>query len=266
MAQINYSSAQMDQINTLKSQIEDYCQTKGIDSKSYTSYLDNKTTLDPAILNDPVFQAYWQMTYLQLMEIVNPSQVQSLTSEVGEVNFETLYAHTDQTTRDFMFNLVSDDPELMAFVASQNGNPDMPPEKILQLINKNMAPSTEDDLAYVDTQAREIQERLGLGATYDYLINTEEGLKTTENHLMVALSDMDSSLNQLGEALKSHTMSAQEVEATKMKFEQVSANKNLLLAYIQKIEDALQKMMELYSTMVKAQNDLSSSLVRNWKS
>ena len=77
----SYNTDQLAQIDTLKSYVEDYCNSNDIDPSIYLSGLDgNKISED--LKNDPAFQAYWQLTWLQVTEIIDPTQISSLDAQV----------------------------------------------------------------------------------------------------------------------------------------------------------------------------------------
>lgn len=266
MPNINYTSTQNQQVNDLRSYIEEYCQTNGIDPGIYTSALDG-ATIDPALLNDPAFQAYWQLAYLQLMEIINPLAVQSLYSEVGEIDFDALYSATDAETNEFIRNLVLDNPDLMAFAAIRDNDGATTADAVLQALQQRRAgrgtgPSSDGNSPeeYVDEEARDLADELGLGGVWDWMIDNEEGILSMEGFLMQGLAEIDQQLAGLQEALESGEMSAEAFEAQAAG---VNMNRDLYLGLIQNLEDALGTIIEMFSQLIKAQNDQQLALARN---
>ncbi len=261
MTTVTYTSTQTDQINDLKAYIEEYCSANGIDPSVYTAALDG-STLDPAILNDPAFQAYWQLAYLQLMEMIDPALVQSVYAEVGEIDFDAVYAAADAETNEFIQNLVLDSPELMTFFAEADGDSSTDPEAVTTALT---AYSTDSEsfgggTEYTDEQARDLAQELGLDGMWDFLIETEEGMKSSENYLMEGLAEMDQQLADLSEALESGEITAEEFSAG---VEQISAYRQIYVSLIQNFEDAWSTLLETFSQLLKAEEEGQMAIARN---
>lgn len=258
MVEISYSTGQQDQVNQLRSYVEDYCKANNIDPALYTNYLDNKKTLDPTIINDPAFQAYWKMTYLSLMEIINPTLTQSVYSEVGEVDFDKVYAKAGNDLNDLLNKIVADDPALINFVALQQGDPD-PNSGLLQKIfsaGKNAAEPGH----YVDEEARRLGQELGLGGAYEWLISHEEGIISTEQFLMNGLAEMDQKMAEITEGIRSGRLTAEEGKAD---LETMSQNRGIYLTLIQNLESSLNKMLEMFSNLKKEQQEALRVIANN---
>ena len=273
MAQISYTEGQTHQINDLKNYVEDYCQTNGIDPAMYTNALDGATGIDPALLNDPVFQAYWQLAYLQLMEIINPSLVQSLYSEVGEVSFDALYARADPELNEFIRNLVTDSPELMGFAAMSDYSADTDPRVVMAELQRRVASpppvaassesgSSVTSIDYVDEDFRKIKEEFKLSGMWDWLLNTEEGIRSSENFLMGELSNLDQQLADLKDALEAHTLSPEAFAADASK---ISTYREYLVGLIQNFENNLSQLMTMMSQIIKQRSDMMQSLSQNMR-
>ena len=258
---VTYTTDQSAQIDDLKSYIEEYCEANGIDPAIYTSALDGQT-IDPDLLNDPAFQAYWQLAYLQLMEILYPEMVQSVYAEVGEVDFDTLYAAAGDEINEFMADLVADNPELMSFAALTDGDPTTDAEAVSSAIETYSAEigASGNSTDYVDEQARELAEELGLGDMWDYLIDTEEGIKSTENYLLNGLAELDQQLADLQEALESGQITAEEFSA---QVEGISMYRELYVGLIQNLEDSWGNLIEMFSQLLKAQEEGQMAIARN---
>jgi len=264
MTEISYSSDQLQQIEDLKSYIEDYCSANGIDPAVYTSALDGSTTIDPSLLADPAFQAYWQLAYLQLMELINPSLLQSINAEVGEIDFDTVYAAAGDDMNEYIQNLVMDNPELMAFFAQADGNSATDPDDV---INSLEAYSVSSDAfgdsggdGYTDDQARDLADELGLSGMWDFLIETEEGMRSSESYLMEGLAEMDQQLIELQTALENGEISAEEFSAG---VEQVSAYRQIYVGLIQNFEEAWSQLLETFSQLSKAEQEGQMAIARN---
>lgn len=261
MAEVTYTTNQEVQIDELKSYVEEYCEANGIDPAIYTSALDGRT-IDPQLLNDPAFQAYWQLAYLQLMEILYPEMVQSVYAEVGDVDFDALYAAAGDEINRFVENLVVDSPELMSFAAETDGDAATDSKAISAAIEEYSADigTSENSTDYVDEQARDLAKELGLGGMWDWLIDSEEGIKSTENYLLNGLAELDQQLANLQEALESGEMTAEEFSA---QVEGVSMYRELYVGLIQNLEDALGNLIEMFSQLLKKQEEGQLSIARN---
>ncbi|MBI2339107.1 MAG: hypothetical protein HYU99_01910 [Deltaproteobacteria bacterium] len=258
---VTYTTDQSAQIDDLKSYVEEYCEANGIDPAIYTSALDGDA-IDPELLSDPAFQAYWQLAYLQLMEILYPETVQSVYAEVGEVDFDSLYAAAGDEINEFMANLVADNPDLMAFSALTDGDSETSADTVTALIEEKLADAGESggSTDYVDEQARDLAEELGLSGMWDYLIETEEGIKSTENYLMGGLAELDQQLADLQEALESGEITAEEFSA---QVEGISMYRELYVGLIQNLEDAWGNLIEMFSQLLKTQQDGQMAIARN---
>lgn len=261
---IYYQTAQEQQINDLKSYIEDYCQTNNIDPTVYTGALDSRTGLPPDILQDPVFQAYWKLAYLQLMEILDPALVQSLYGQVGADNFDFdhVYSLVDPEFNQFLENLVVDNPELMAFLAQSDGNPDTSPEEVMAAISQLTQGLVPEP--YVAEDARRLIEELGVdNGLVNALLSTEEGIRATEQSILMSLAEMDAELAELRTALREGTMNADEFNAV---VGQISANRQVNISMLGDIEGNLSNMFQLFSNLLQTQTEALSQIVRNWNS
>lgn len=254
MAPINYTSEQQSQIDTLKSYVNEYCESHNIDPEVYTKYLDNKQSIDPALLNDPIFQAYWKVTYLQLLEMISPEVLQSVVGEAGEINFDEVYAHAGDDINNFIMQLVSDDPELMAFVAASDQNAATDPNYIRTLLE---GPSGGDPAIYVDEEARQMAQEWQLGGMFDSLISQEEQTRTAQNHLLMGLAEMDQQYAELTEALSQGDMTAQP------KLTQLAQNRELYLQMAQKLEESLTTILNLFSQLLKSMNESQRAIANN---
>lgn len=260
MVQVTYTSAHTQQINDLNSYIEDYCSANGLDPSIYTAAL-NSQTIDPNILKDPVFQAYWQLTYLQLSETVSPTLAQSFYAEVGEVDFELLYPKTGDEMTTSVQNLVD---ELNRGGASSDSSSVQAGSRMLvSTTGTTLSGETSNSSSgtdYTDEAARELAEELGLSGMWDFLVESEEGIKSSENFLLEGLAEMDEQLTSLQEALESGEITAEEFSAG---VEQVSAYRQLYVGLVQNFEDAWSNLLQTFSQLLKAEEDGQMAIARN---
>lgn len=267
MPAISYTASQTEQINSLTAYVEEYCQAHGIDPNIYTSALNGEADIDR---DNPVFQAYWQLAYLQLMEVINPTLVQSLYAEVGvggEVNFDMIYNATDPETREFIQNLIQDSPELMAFAALTDYDSETNPQAILEALASEIPPAEEggagvegDPHTFINEEARALAEEFGLTGSWEWLIGTEEGIRSTESFLMEGLNQLDNEILALQGQFESGAMSP---EAFQAQVGRVSTYREIYVGMLQQLESGLTHLMELMSQLLKTQIDLGAALANN---
>lgn len=259
---VNYTSDQVQQVDDLKAYIEEYCQANNIDPSVYTSALDSRTGLPPDILQDPVFQAYWKLAYLQLMEILDPALVQSLYAQVGADNFDFdhVYSMVDPEFNQFLENLVMDNPELMGFLAHSDGNPETSADEVMsaisQLIQAEVAPP------YVAEDARRLIEELGIdNGLVNSLLYSEEGMKSAEQSILMELAEIDAMMVELTDGLRTGSMSADEFNA---RVGQISSNRQVLIAMLGDLQGKLGNMFQFFSNLLQTQTEALAQIVRNW--
>lgn len=255
MPEIDYTG-RAGEIDQLTSYINEYCEARGIDPEQYTAYLDGNRALDPAIFEDPGFQAYWQVSYLQLVEILDPPLIQSVYAQVGDVNFDEVYSRADPEFNEFLENLIMDSPELLAFAAAEDGT--ISEDAVWQFLEEETASPYDTD--YVDEQARALQEEFGLGGMWDHLINTEEGILSLENALVMTLTELDQGLEALRQSLAEGTISEDEFSA---EFQMNSAYRGTILGLIQSLDDTLSNQLEMFSELIESEDNLQLAIARN---
>ncbi|OGQ06554.1 MAG: hypothetical protein A3G32_01515 [Deltaproteobacteria bacterium RIFCSPLOWO2_12_FULL_40_28] len=258
MTTISYSESGIAEKEAIREYITDYCTSQGIDPNLYLSSLDGVQTVDPALFQDPVFQAYWQLAYVRLMSILDPELVQSLDAEIQAGNIDALYSKMGEEDYQAIQQILMDSPEILAFTAQDAGD-EASAQQLLNSISSS-AVATTGSTEYVDEQARAMAEALGLNGMYDYLIGTEEGIKTTEAHLMEGLGEMDMQITQLSEALRSGEISAEEFAA---QTEQVSMYRELYVGLIQDLEGSWNNTIEMFSQLVKTRDEGLAAVTRN---
>jgi hypothetical protein len=283
------SADQLAQIDTLKTYVEDYCSANNIDPAVYLSSLDGNTISDD-LRNDPAFQAYWQLTYLQLTEIIDPSSINSQDGQVGEINFDAVYAAADQQTKDLITNLLQDDPELMAFALAQAGQTEDSDSLLSMFTAANTAAATSTTAGAVmgsnyltdvpgtpsgmspadtggnamgdDSDARALGDEYDLGGGYDWLIDTEEGVHSTESSIFDYLAEMDQQLVDLKGALSTGQITAEEFSS---QAGDISTYRETMLGMLQQLESSLSTIFDMYSKMVEQATQMQMSTINNMK-
>lgn len=278
MPPVSLSSSQNQQIEDLRSYVQDYCQTNGIDPAIYTQALDPGNSLDPQLLNDPAFVAYWQLAYLQLMEIINPTAIQSLYTEVGEVNFDLLFTRTAESNpelNELVRRIVADSPELMAAVAASDTDVATDPLEVMNLILAHIPSSqgaasgeegeepVEDPLQFVDHGARKWKEEFGLSDAWDDIIEMEETNLSWQNFSLNEMAELDAQVAKITDALRGGKVSADEMEANKADLQSISQQKQFYMGMLQNFQQTLNTRMELISKMLKTQNESMQAVVNN---
>jgi len=287
----SYNTDQLAQIDTLKSYVEDYCNSNDIDPSIYLSGLDgNKISED--LKNDPAFQAYWQLTWLQVTEIIDPTQISSLDAQVGEVDFNALYAAQDAETNALITDLISDDPALMAYVLKESGQVEASDSLLALFTAANTAAATSttvdsyaaalglglgdipDEVSGTTTSdtlnnnmfeandARDLAAQYDLGEGFDWLISTEEGIRSTESSIFGYLAEMDQQLVDLKDALDTGKITAEEFSADSSN---ISVYRETMLGMLQQLETSLSSVMEMYSKLIEQANEMQMSTINNMK-
>lgn len=237
-----------------------YCEANNIDPDVYVKALDDGTTIDPDILNDPIFQAYWQLTYLKLMEIVNPALIQSVYAETGEVNFDDVYARAGDDWNNYLENMVLDSPELLGFGALTDGNPETQESEVFAALDDYYAARGAASTDYIDEEAREMAQEMGYGGMWNWLIGTEEGVISGMNGLMGYYTEYQQMYAELAQGIQDGTI---DPEAGGAQLQQLSSSMSVVTTYMQNFQNFLSDIMEQFSNLKKAQSDGQMSIIRN---
>lgn len=278
MTDINYSSTDLNQMDQLREYINDYCAANDIDPATYVAALDDGASVD--LSDDPAFQAYWQLAYLQLVYLLSGGATDM--SSPGDVSYDEteLMAAYNAVAADPEQNyilelaeeMLADDPELMAFFTTQTAGADAG-NSLLATINLAEASSTTSSgsdsaeesstsYSYVDQQARDFAEAYGSGSGLDWLIEYEEGIRGAEGSILNQLAEMDQQLVELTDALNSGNMSAEEYSA---QVDQISSYRETMLAMMQQLEANLSNIMEMYSKLIEQANEMAMSVINNMR-
>lgn len=262
-----YSSDQIAQLEQLRQEIEAYCETNGIDPNIYLSALDGGT-IDEDLKNDPVFQAYWELAYRQLLEIIAPTEIYSAYGSIDEIDFDTLYQLTedyDPSINSFVETLLADDPELMAYyVGLEAGDMDAGTAVLMeinQLYVDSATEAAEEAEEYLYTaDSRAYAEEAGLTEEFEGILDTIEATKAAETSILTQLAEMDQSLMELAEAMNSGEISTEEYSA---QVESISASREMLMTMLQALESSLATILEMYSKLLEQMRDMESSITSN---
>jgi hypothetical protein len=280
MTDINYSSTDLNQMDQLREYINDYCAANNIDPATYVAALDDGANVD--LSDDPAFQAYWQLAYLQLVYLLSGGATDM--SSPGDVVYDedqlmaAYNAVANDPEQNYILELAEemlmDDPELMAFFTTQTAGADAG-NTLLATINLSGSSSTSSSASdsssdessstqytYVDEQARAFAEAYGSGSGLDWIIEYEEGVRGAEGSILNQLAEMDQQLVELTDALNSGSMTAEEYSA---QVDQLSAYRETMLAMLQQLEANLSNIMEMYSKLIEQANEMAMSVINNMR-
>lgn len=262
-----YTSDQIAQLEQLRQEIEAYCEANNIDPNIYLSALDGGT-IDEDLKNDPVFQAYWELAYRQLLEIIAPTEIYSGYGGIDEIDFDTLYELTetyDPSINSFIETLLADDPELMAYYqALETGDVDAGTAVLMeinQLYVEAAEEAAEDTEEYLYTEdSRAYAEEHDLTEEFEGILDTIEATRAAETGIMTQLAEMDQTLAELAEAMNSGEISTEEYSA---EVESLSASREMLMTMLQALESSLATILEMYSKLLEQMRDMEASITSN---
>lgn len=262
-----YTSDQIAQLEQLRQEIEAYCEANDIDPNIYLSALDGGT-IDEDLKNDPIFQAYWEVAYRQLLEIIAPTEIYSAYGSIDEIDFNTLYELTesyDPSINSFIETLLADDPELMAYYqALETGDVDAGTAVLMeinQLYVDAAAEAAEDAEEYIYTaDARAYAEETDLTEEFEGILDTIEATRAAETSILTQLAEMDQTLAELAEAMNTGEISTEEYSA---EVESLSASREMLMTMLQALESSLATILEMYSKLLEQMRELESSITSN---
>lgn len=291
--EINYADRQ-DQVDQLRNYIEEYSRENNIDPNIYIAALDGQG-IDAGLRNDPAFQAYWRLAYLQLLEIIDPVSAASLHAEIGlsEENFDEIYESVDADLNQLIEDLISDSPELMAFAAQHDGDPTTNAQMVLNLIEMSGLDEEAEDGERVpviggpnpgpasssgggsssqqgssvqrirNEEARRLGNELGLGGLYHTFVETEEGYRSLEASLLGALADIDQQEAEITQAFLDGRISEHEMNQELAKSQ---SSRGMILNMINNLEQTLATILETFSNLIKAESEMQQEVARNWGS
>lgn len=272
------------QIEDLASTLQAYCAETGKDFAFYAAALDQSKTIDPALLKDPAFQAYWRLTNLQLNEIIDPTPINSEPCQVAlPENFESLFLTTSTEMTEFNTTAVASDPSYATFLVTNDANQNT--DSLLFDIQQAVSDSAESAMStasgMVDSEqvtsdfdmidegdssmgysadARDFAERYGYEEEMSYAIGTEEGIRSTESSILTMLAEMDQQLVDLKEALQSGAISAEEFAADS---DNISIYRETLLGMMNQLETSLMTVMETLSKLIEQAIEGRMAVINN---
>lgn len=252
----DYTSA----MDAIRQEIEAYCEVNGIDSAQYLDSLDENFSL--AVYDNPTLEAYFQLAYMQLAELLDPALINSLEAQIGEVNFETLYANAGDDFNELVVSLIEDDPELMAYYAMQGGG-ETEGQFLLDYLSEIQTEAGADSGSESFTDdARELAEMYGFGEGFEWVVDQEDLFKAAEMSILERLQEYDSAIMDLAEMLESGEISETYFES---EMQNIYYGRETLLMMLSQVTEQEMRFFEMISEMYEKANEMNMSIINNMR-
>ncbi|HLD45304.1 MAG TPA: hypothetical protein VJC18_07700, partial [bacterium] len=190
-----------------------------------------------------------------------PEVINSLEAQVGEVNFDTLYAAAGDEFNGYITSLIEDDPELMALFATQaggEGEGDWVMGYLSDLAaNTDMGDSNQGSLT---DDARALADMYGLGEGFDWVINQEDLFASAEMAILDRLAEYDQAMADLVAALESGALSDTQF-ATEVQNCQFA--REVDIALLQQMTDTKMSLFETISKIYNQTFEMQKSIINN---
>lgn len=225
-------------------------------------------TIDAAILQDPAFQAYWQMTYLKLMEIIDPTLVMAGYAVEGgnlEALFNYVYARADQTTNDNLETMALDNVNLFGLSADVDGDPNTDPQAIVDAANAwEAANSGSSGYDYVNEEAYQMLEDTELDneAMLTYAISFGDYSKNFISYCQDQTIQIMAEFASITDLLNSGEITP---EVASGMYGQQTATMQFWNGLQQNALSQDNTVLELFSEMVKADSQAKQQVIGNVK-
>lgn len=245
-------------------QVLEYFEANGIDPDT----IDLDSAADLALYDDPVFEAYFQLAYQQLMEILYPEVINSLSAEVGEVNYDTLYANAGDEINELITLLLEDDPDLMLELTRMTQG-DSEADYLAALLAATDSDSSGSDsgasYAYetsLTDDARDMIESGQVGTGFEWIVDQEDAFMAAEQSILDQLSEYDEAMVDLAEALAN----GMDPEVYQAELESMTMGREALLAMLQAVQDQASNFFQMISNLIENMIDTNLNIVRNLSS
>lgn len=208
------------------------------------------TTLD---LTNETLLAYFRLAYeMLLQEIYQEGTTIAGAGQVGDesIDWLTVVPDADPALHEFIVSLLRDDPDLIAYYASQ-AEGESAEEFVLNLLYNETDGGSSDFTGYTD-DAKELASIFNMGSGYDALIEQEDLFDYYIDGVMQGIAEIDEEIMELYNQLLTGDISDIEFDAMS---EDLSATKEFYFAAVQQlmsdkasffqaISEILQKMYE----------------------
>lgn len=266
MSSINSTQA----IASIEQEIIEYCESVGLDYEDFLANLDNVKTAD--LMDIPGLEAYFQLCYIQLVAIVNPDLINSLSADVGlpagagidfetlkamGIDFDELYAAADPEFNEFIIGMIEDDPELLALVAHSAGGENEANYVLDVLASVYGAAETETRQATSNADAREVNDLYNLGL--DWVIDQDDFYNSATQSLLQQLTEYDNAIMQLQEDI----MNGMDPAEAQMQMESLKMGREALFELMQQFTERQMTFMEAISDLFKEMDEANKAVIRN---
>lgn len=233
-------------------QVLDYLEAQGVDVSTLDMDGAQSTDLD---LSDPAVEAYFQLAYMQMMEILYPEVINSLEAQVGEVNFDTLYANTDPAVNELIMQMLEDDPDMMVEMTRATSG-DAEADYVDALIN---AVYTDTSTSSYTSSITDDFDTLGVEGL-DWVADQEDAFKSAEQSILDSLSSYDEAILDITDQFQSGEISESEYNN---QLEDVYMGREALLGMLQAVQSQEQNFFEMVSKLIENMIDTQMAIIRN---
>ncbi|MBF0105088.1 MAG: hypothetical protein HQM16_07140 [Deltaproteobacteria bacterium] len=247
-------------MDAVRADVEAYCAANSIDPDEYLAGLDSNLALN--VFDREVLEPYFQLAYMQLMLILDPELINSLSASIGAPpNYETLYANADDDINQLIQMMIEDDPELMGYFANLEGGESMS-DAFFEILAEEKAAlaagSPVEDTSFTE-DAQALQDKYQMGETFDWIIDREESFKAAEMSILDQLSELDAFYIDI---INNPSLDEKAKDS-------LSRNnlyqKETLLTMLQSVTTAESSFFEMMSKLYKQIQETSMGIINNWK-
>ncbi len=255
-------------METIQAEITEWCEAQGVDPNDFLANLDGGFTA--SVFDNPTLEAYFQLAYMQLVELLYPEVINSLEAEIGEVTFETLYDSADEEFNNFIISLIEDDPEIMALYAMQAGG-ETEGDFVLALLAALNTETSADLSEYGEgfnttDDLREYLDSVDLGADMENELlawaEAEDVYTATEMAILDRLAEYDQAMNDLVAALESGDISETQFES---EMQNITFGRETLMAMLQQVTDQKMQFFETISELYDQAFEMQNTIINNMR-
>jgi hypothetical protein len=251
-------------MDNIQAEVEAYCEANGIDAEDYLANLDGNLTIN--VFDNPTLAAYFQLAYMQLVEMLYPEIINSIEAEVGTVDFATLYESCDEEFNDFITSIIQDDPELMALFSMQAGSSDSEIQALYAELATMIASSDDSDdmsATFYTDQARDSAEGTSHEDFVNWLADQEDMFTSVEMSILDQLSYYDQAILEIKAALENDEISAESFQA---EMENIMFGRETLMTMLQQVSAQKAQFFEMISEMMDKATEMQNSIINNMRS
>lgn len=243
----------------VRAEIEAYAAAQGIDADEFLANLDAVSTAD--LFDNPTFEAYFQLAYMQLMELLYPEVINSYEAEVGgEVDFDALYAYADDDINALIQELLADDPELAAyFTLRESGETEA--DYLMALLDSYYE-TGGDEINPAIQAAYDLAEEYGMESITG-LADQELLFESVQQSILDMLAEYDLAIADLVDAF--HTGELTETEYGEQ-MGSISFYRETLLAMLTQVTSQESTFFEMISELYAQSSEMTMAILNNIRS